>query len=1085
MERSTIVRKIGRADSPTPPVEPPGVREAPLSTSQERIWFLGRLDPASRAYHFQATLAFDGQLDIEALRRALGAVVARHETFRTTFHDETGQPVQRVHPEMRVELPLVDLSSAESAELDAELARAIDDQIAKPFALDRLPLVRWTLVRLRADRHVLIHVEHHLVHDGWSFYIFLDELFSNYRAMLAGGLPTAEPLPLQFADYAIWERGLATSGKLDADLAFWESTLADLPPAVALATDRSRSAAHAYIGTTIRRTLSPQLSRIIEALARTANGTPFMVLLAAFAALIHRYTGDVDICIGSGTANRPRVEFERLIGMFVNTVALRFDLSGDPTFNELFERVKAASLEAYEHQQAPFDRVVATARATGPRTQQPFMSLMFSAHDAAEPDLSLPDATVTLAQALDNNSAKFDVNVVVIAVATGTTLRWEYNSDLFEAETMARMLDHYLLLLESAAAEPERRISRQSLLTEGERRKLLVEFAGERRPYDRAASIAALFERQAQLTPQAPAIVADDGALRYDELNRRANRLARRLRSAGIEREGRVGVALERGHHLPIALLAILKAGGAYVPLDLSYPRDRLDYIRTDAAVEIVVTTRALADRLPPGVHPLFVDEQADNLATATRSGDDENLPSAANGDSLAYVMYTSGSTGKPKGVAVIHRNVARLVSNSNYLRLTPDDVVLQFAPLSFDASTFEIWGPLLNGATLAFAPPGAHSLATIRATLRARSVSVLWLTAPLFHGVVDTDVKQLAGLRTLLVGGDVVSPAHARRFIETFPHCNLINGYGPTENTTFSCCHPIAATYASKATIPIGRPIANTTAYVLDRHLAPAPIDVPGEIFVGGDGLAREYLNQPELTAERFITDPFGDDAAGRLYRTGDRGRFRSDGSIEFLGRLDDQVKIRGFRVELGEVTGALREHPDISEARVTIHVDASGTKTLAAFAVPRPPAVPTAGDLRAFLRRTLPDHALPATITLVDRLPATPSGKIDTSSLVPVATEPARAASEPQTPTQRTIAEIWSRLLGHETPDIDAAFFETGGHSLLAMRLVARIADAFGVDLSLRWFFDHPTIAELATLVDASPRSERVAEDRILPQR
>jgi amino acid adenylation domain-containing protein len=605
-------------------------------------------------------------------------------------------------------------------------------------------------------------------------------------------------------------------------------------------------------------------------------------------------------------------------------------------------------------------------------------------------------------------------------------------------------------------------------MSEAERRHIL-DLRGSRTPYERDASIHEIFGAIAARTPAAIALEGEGFTLSYAELELRANRLANHLRALGVGAGTTVGVALERGSELPVALLAILKAGGAYLPLEPSYPHDRLAFMLRDSGARFIVTERACRERLPEaGAFVVSVDE--DGQAIAARPASTPAV--AADAGSLAYVMYTSGSSGKPKGVGAVHRGVVRLVRGLDYIEIAPDDVFLQLAPLGFDASTFEIWAPLLNGARLALAPPGRRGWSELGATLERFGVTTLWLTAALFHQLVDSDLERLGGLRRLLAGGDVVSPARARRFLARFPHAQLINGYGPTENTTFSCCYSVPSIASIGANLPIGRPIANSSAYVLDAHKQPQPLGVPGELYVGGDGLARGYLNAPELTAERFVPDPFSGDEGSRLYRTGDRARFRRDGLLEFLGRLDQQIKIRGFRIEPGEIEAVLRAHSELREAAVTV-ADYGGERALVAFVQKAPGSQIDEPQLHAYLRAALPEFMIPSRIAVLEHLPSHASGKLDRAALPQAALAP-RAAGDghPQGPTESALAASLRELLRLEGIRRDDDIFALGAHSLLAMRIVARIAQIFGVELPLRVLFDNPTVAQLARKIDSSPR-------------
>jgi aspartate racemase len=1040
----------------------------PASFSQERVWVLAHLEPDARAYQFQATLTFDGTLDAAALERSLRVLVQRHEGFRTTFPAVDSRPVQRVHADAPCALPLLDLSGLPEEQAEAGLRAAIDDELARPFDIEQLPLVRWSLVRLRPDKHVLTHVEHHLVHDGWSFYVFLDELATLYRAYATGGDAELPPIPLSFGEVAARQRAAEAHDAFAGQLEFWRARLAGAPPVLQLPADRTRPTVQSYNGGSVWTELPQGLRAALGTLGRQAGCTPFMTMFAAFATLLHRTTGESDLCIGTGVAARAP-EAERAIGMLVNNLTLRCDLSGDPTFTDLLTRIRSTTLDAYAAQDVPFDRVVEAVHPVRDRAVHPLYSVMFSFHDSPAPDLTVPGAKVTLTQALDNDTAKFDLNVIGIPHPGGLTFRFEYNRDLFDHETIVAFAGRYRRLLEAIADEPERRISRLPLMSEAERRHVL-ELAGRQAPYERDASIGELFVRQAERTPSAIALEGEGFTLTYAELDERANRLANHLRALGVGTETPVGIALERGSLLPIALLAVLKAGGAYVPLEPSHPRERLAFILRDSGVRTIVTERSLRAVLPAeGAFVVSLDEDAAAIAGCSAAAP----PSSAGPASLAYVMYTSGSTGTPKGVAVVQRGVVRLVRGADYISIAPDDVFLQLAPLGFDASTFEIWAPLLNGARLALAPPGRRGWSELGTTLERFGVTTLWLTAALFHELVDTDLERLGGLRRLLTGGDVVSPVHARRFLARFPGIVLVNAYGPTENTTFSCCYTVPSAAEIGANLPIGHAIVNSSAYVLDSRRQPQPLGVPGELHVGGDGLARGYVNAAELTAERFIPDPFSEDPAARLYRTGDRARFRRDGSLEFLGRLDQQIKIRGFRIEPGEIEAVLREHGDVREAAVTVAQN-GGERSLVALVQPVPGSSLDELQIRAYLRAKLPEYMVPARIAVLDHLPSQASGKLDRRALPNVAPAPRADGDDgrPRGPIESALAALLCDLLARDAVRRDDDIFALGAHSLLAMRIVARITQTFGIELALRELFDYPTVAQLARRIEAAPR-------------
>jgi amino acid adenylation domain-containing protein len=1060
--------------------------DLPLTFTQERLWFVGQLDPRSQAYHVPASLRFRGPFDLRALQDSLAEIVRRHEVLRTTFAAVDGRPVQRVHPPYPVRLSVVSLEAVPEPDREAELRRRIAQEVRRPFDITRLPLVHWAVWRMGPEDHVFLRVEHHIICDGWSFHLFVRELLALYAAFSAGR-PSPLPEPqLQPADFARYQREWMRGPEAAAQLRYWQARLAGSPSPLELPADRPRPGVQSFRGTSLRTTLPPDLCGSLRQLSRERGTTLFMTMLAAFLALMSRYTGRSDVAVGSVIANRRWRETERMMGAILNTVVLRADLSADPAFRDLLGRVRDLTLEAHANQDVPFEQVVEAVHPERTTNYAPFCRVMFNFHDAPLASLRIGGTSVELTELIDNHSAKFDLNLIVLPLAeqrVGETaeaaddrivVNWEYSTDLFEAATVERMAEHYRELLAGVAADPERRLSTLPLLTGPERRRLLVEWNSTAREYPRDVCVHRLFELQADATPDAVALVHGGERLTYRDLDRRANRLARHLQELGVGPEVRVGVALERSGELVQALLAVLKAGGAYVPIDPASPERRLAATLRDAGAAVLVTEGPRRGGMDAAaVRVVRLDADRERIAAAS----EERLPTRVYPESLAYVCYTSGSTGFPKGVAVPHRAVVRLVKGTGYARLDPEEVVLQFAPVAFDASTFEIWGALLNGARLVVAPPGALSLADLGRTIRDCGVTTLWLTAGLFHRMVDEQLEDLGHVRQLLAGGDVLSMPHVRRVIDRLPECRLVNGYGPTEATTFTCCYPVPRTLPeSCASLPIGAPIANARVYVLDPGLSPVPTGVPGELYIGGEGLARGYLGRPALTAERFLPDPFGVAPGSRLYRTGDRVRWLPEGELEFLGRLDQQVKVRGFRVEPAEVEAALAGHGAVREVAVVARSGPLGEKHLVAYVVPRSSSdggVPAPDELREFLGAQLPGYMVPAAFVVLGDLPLTPSGKLDRGALpepVPEAGVGSRPAGfvAPRTAVEAVLAAICAEVIGVSRVGAHDDFFALGGHSLGAMRVVSRIRTVFGVDVPLLGFFNGPTVAGLAEAVE-----------------
>ncbi len=1086
-------RVVAGAGGPLLPALCPRTPDAdpvPASAGQAKALMVSELAEESLPYQSQSAHRILGPLDVPALERALTALVARHEILRTTFPREDGRWLQRVHEPWSVRLVVEDLRGAADREAALELQLAAVAQLRLDPA--QLPLVRWSLARLADDEHALIAVEHHVVHDGVSTAVLLREMAELYRAEVEGRTPALSPPSVQYRDFVAWQRQLVSSEQGRRTLAHWRSRLADPPPAPQLPFDRSRPARQTYRGESLRCTLGPELTERVRAAARARGVTPFAAMLAAYVALLARYGAGEELIVGSGLANRRTLASEELIGMVVNTVALRLRVDAETTLDELLQRVQREVQEAQAHQDVPFEQVVEHVAPVRARNAAPLYQTLFSFHDAAVRTIDLGDATLVPRDALPNGSAKADLNVVVVhrrgaapaeraagdyarVAEDGLTVVWEYNTDLFARETAEQMLERYRTLLERfAAADGEQRVASLPL-DDGAALDALHAGAGRVAPYEREATVAELFSARAAETPHAVAVVAERETLTYGALERRANRLAHRLRARGVAGGGRVGVCLERSIDLVVAFLAVAKAGAAYVPLDPNDPPERLRALTEALDLRLVLTCSRHRHQLPEAsLRLLCLDEDGD-LAREP----DTPPPSGAGPLDPLYVMFTSGSTGTPKGVAVPHRAVVRLVRGTDYVRFGPQETLLAFAAPAFDASTFELWGALLNGGRVVLAPPGALTTGELGDLVARERVTTLWLTAGLFHRVVDDRPELLGSLRQLLAGGDVLSPDHVRRALRALPEgAVLVNGYGPTEGTTFTCTHRMAPGDAIDGAVPIGRPIPNTRVYVLDADREPVPDGLPGELWIGGDGVALGYVNDAALTAERFRPDPFSAGEDARMYRSGDRVRRRPDGTLAFLGRVDRQLKVRGFRVEPGEIEETLRRHPRVADAAV-VAFERGTDRALAAHVVPRSGAVPTPAELRAHAARSLPGPAVPVAWSVVERLPLTTNGKLDTSALAPPVAG-TRSADEvervaPRSDLERRLAAIWERTLDAGAVGLDDDFFELGGHSLLAVELFDAIESSLGRRLPLATIFAAPTVRQLAADLEVEDRAAR----------
>jgi amino acid adenylation domain-containing protein len=1042
--------------------------QAPLSFAQERLWFLDRLTPGSVAYNMPLALRLRGALDPAALERAFAELVLRHETLRTTFSDEAGRPVQVVSETGEPRLMVEDADEDDVPRLAAEDA-------ALPFDLEQGPLLRSRLLRLGPADHVLLLSMHHIVSDLWSMGVLVRDMAALYAG---AGLP---PLPVQYADFAVWQRGWLQGAELERQIDFWRHRLAGAPPALDLPTDRPRPAAQSIRGASFPFSATPGLARSLEELARRHGATLFMLLTAGLATVLARFAGQDDLVLGSPIANRQRPEIAGLIGMFVNTLALRVDLRAESSFTGILSRVRETALDAFAHQDVPFEKLVEALQPRRDPSRHPLFQAVLAMQNVPLGAVELPGLEMEPLE-VESTATKFDLTLSLYDSGGDLSGRLEYAADLFDRATAERIASALRTVLGALAENPaafSAPFRELPLFAAGERWQILLEPNRTDADFPYSATVHELFAAQAAATPGATAVMQGTVSLTYRELARQADRLARRLLALGIGPEARVGLCAGRSPELVAALLAILQAGGAYLPLDPSHPPERLAWMLRDGGAQALLTERRLLGglALEGGLPVIFLDDLTDPSDPADPS-DRAPFPRVP-AESLAYVMYTSGSTGTPKGVAVTHRNVVRLVRGTDYAGMGPEQTWLQLAPVSFDAATLEIWAPLLNGGRLVLFPGDRPALDDLASVIAGQGVTSLWLTAGLFQQAVDHKLEALRPLRQLLTGGDVVPAAQARRVLEALPGLTLIDGYGPTEGTTFTCCYRMTDPRQVGSSVPIGTPIANARVYVLDAGAQPVPPGVAGELYLGGAGLARAYLNRPELTAERFVPDPFGAEtglSGERLYRTGDRVRW-AGGALEFLGRFSasdgGQVKIRGFRVEIGEVEAVLAGHPEVRQAAVLVRDDGRG-KELAACVVPvHPGAPPPAAELQRFLRSRLPEPMVPPSWSFLDALPLTANGKVDRRALERLeglaGTDAADRAGEarvaPSTPLEEHLVEVCAAVLGLDREQVGVLdnFFDLGGHSLLAIQLVAQLRDR-DVLVPLHFVFDARNLADLA---------------------
>ncbi|MFO0762766.1 MAG: amino acid adenylation domain-containing protein [Byssovorax sp.] len=1047
-----------------PPLEPvPRTGPLPLSFAQERLWFLAELDPEDRSYVIPALLRLTGSLDRDAMERALAALAARHELLRTTVTVEGGAPVQIIHPAGRIPLVEVDLGGLPAAARSAELRRQAAEEARRSFDLSTGPLLRARLFLLSVDEQVLLLTMHHIVADAWSLGLLEREILLLYRAFRAGEAPSLPALPVQYADYAVWQRRFLSGDALRAELEAWRERLSGSSFVLDLPADRPRPRVRSSRGGLLHFTVPADLTAALDALGQREGATLFMTLLAAFVTLLHRYTGQSDLVVGTPIAGRTRAETEGLIGFFVNTLVLRAEPLAELPFSALLGQVRETCLWAYAHQDLPFERLVQELSPARDLGRTPLFQVMFALQNARAIEGVARSAGSD--EAIEHTS-KFDLLLIMGRSEQGLIGSFEFATDLFEPGTVARMAEQLRVLLGGIAASPASKLGALPLLPPAEELLLRATWNRTERVYPREAGIAQLFEAQVERSPGAPALSFEGDVIDYRSLNERANRLAHRLVSLGLERGARVGICAPRDPSLVVGLLAILKAGCAYVPLDPAYPSERLGFMIADAELSVIFAAEETKGALPlTDARILPLEGSAADPA--------EDPPARAGGGDSAYVIYTSGSTGVPKGVEVLQRGVSRLVLGTDYIALRPDDRVAQASNTSFDAATFEIWGALLNGACLVFVPREV-TLSSERfiALLRAEAVTTLFLTTALFNSMVREDRAAFRTLRTVLFGGEAVDPRAVREALIDGPE-RLLHVYGPTETTTFATWHEVREVAGDAVTVPIGQPIANTRAHVLDPSGALVPIGVPGELYLGGDGVARGYLGRPALTEERFVPDPFG--AAGeRLYRTGDLVRRLADGALVFLGRLDQQVKIRGFRVELGEIEAVLSGHPGVEEAAVLLREDRPGDRRLVAYVASGEGAAPRSAELRSHLERKLPEHMIPSAFVVLAALPLTPNGKVDRRALPAPEVGADEAPEAPRDPVEEAMVSLFADVLKQSPEQIGvrSSFFALGGHSLLAASAIARIRATFGVDLPLRALFEAPTPAALAALVEQALR-------------
>jgi amino acid adenylation domain-containing protein len=1057
----------------------------PASFAQQRLWFIDQLIPGNAIYNVPTVIRLTGKLNVSALEQTFNEIVRRHEVLRTTFKVLDGQPLQAISTESgAIALNVLDLRQLSADEREIEAKCIINAEIERTFDLSTGPLLRVTLLQLGETEHILLLNMHHIICDDWSIGVLIRELGTLYAAFAQNQALLLE-LPLQYADFAHWQREWLQGEVLSNQLTYWRQQLNNISM-LHLPIDKARSPIQSYQGATQFIELPKNLTDALQALSQQEGVTLFMTLLAAFQTLLYRYTHQEDIAVGSPIANRNRSEIEGLIGFFVNSLVLRTDLSGNPTFRELLSRVREVTLGAYSYQDLPFEKLVEELHPERNLSQHPLFQVVFGFQNAPMSALEMPGLVPSFIN-IDLKKTRFDLELHLWKCSEDFRslwgAKWEhsqgirgvmvYSTDLFEPATITRMLEDFQTLLSGIVANPNQRIAHLPLLNAQKLHQVLVEWNNTQVDYPQDKCIHQLFENQVKQHPDSIAIIFKNEQLTYKELNIRSNQLAHHLQKIKVNSEVVVGICISQSPEMIIGLLGILKAGGTYVPLDPSYPQERLNFMLENAQVSVLLTQEKLNEHFQSFSNPIIcIDKDWEIINQES----EENLKNSVSSDNLAYVIYTSGSTGKPKGVAVTHKAVNRLVCNTNYIKLQPTDKIAQASNTFFDAATFEIWGALLNGAQLVGISKDVilspHEFAL---QLRQKGISVLFLTTALFQQIARDVPQAFVTLRYLLFGGETVDIRWVKKILKNGSPKHLIHVYGPTENTTFSAYYRVENVPKSATSIPIGRPITNTQIYLLDANLQPVPIGVVGELYIGGDGLAREYLNRPELTETRFIEETGF--LKMRLYKTGDLARYLPDGNIEFLGRIDNQVKIRGFRIELGEIEAVLSQHPAVRETVVIAAEEIAGDKQLVAYIVPNQEQIPTQSAqklallLRQFLKEKLPEYMVPKAYVLLESLPLTPNGKVDRRALkAPDITFDKQDYVPPQTQVEDLLVEIWAKILGKEQVGIHDNFFELGGHSLLATQLVSRIRDTFKIDLPVRNLFEAPTVEQLAKYIETT---------------
>ncbi len=1043
----------------------------PLSFAQKRLWFLNELAGKNAIYNVFLVLRLAGKLNRQALSQALQTILERHEVLSTSFITNNGLPAQIIAPNLELELPVVDLASLPENEREDRVVDLVQQEIDRPFDLAISPLFRAKLFRLSDLSQVLCFTLHHIITDGWSMGILENELSIFYQDFSTGRSPSLAPLPVQYIDFSDWQKNWLQGEVLAQQVNYWKTQLANTPPVLNLPTDKPRPAIQTFTGKQLKIQISTEISQQLKHLSQQCGATLFMTLLTAFSVLLSRYSHQADIVVGSPIANRNHQAIESLIGFFVNILALRINLQHNPSFRELLARVKEMCLDAYGHQDLPFEKLVEELHPERSLSYHPLFQTVFILQNTPAATIDLTDLTITQI-AIDPQISKFDLTLSLSETPSGLAGYWEYNTDLFSDIAIERMSGHFQTLLAGIITDSTQSIAQLPLLTALERQQLLIDWNDTTAEYPREQCIHQLFEKQVARTPENIAIFFEDRSLTYRELNDRANRLAHYLQQRGVIPEVLVGIYAERSLETIISILGILKAGGAYVPLDPNYPQDRIDYIISNSKVKLLITTDSLLTKLSIDTAKVISLDTDWKFISQQNSS---NLDSDVRQQNLAYVIYTSGSTGSPKGVLVEHQAlVAHCFGICDRYQLQASDRVLQFASFNFDPALEQLFPSLMIGCSVVLRGNLVWSVAELWHQIHERGITVANLPTTYWQKSILTWQQHPgvfpAKLRLMIVGGEALMntalPAWRSLTNASARSVRLINAYGPTEATITALTFTVPADFDGDR-LPIGRPLANRSTYILDANNRPCPIGLTGELYIGGDCLARGYLDRQELTITKFIRNPFSDNPKSSLYRTGDLALYLSDGNIEFLGRIDSQVKIRGFRIELGEIESVLSQHSDISNAVAIAREDIPGDKRIIAYLVPHNGATLTQKELCQFLTQKVPNYMVPSVFIVLDKLPLTPNGKIDRQALpIPDKTRLESAVFvAPRNALELQLTQIWQKVLGIPSIGVRDNFFDLGGHSLLAIQLSTQIEKTFNINLPLAVLFQSPTVEQFAS--------------------